>query len=326
MNFLLTGSAGFIGYHLCLKLLQNGHRVIGIDNLNTYYDRKLKLARLKNLEKFKNKSKLNYQFYKVDICDELKLKKIFNKFKFDAVIHLAAQAGVRYSLKNPKQYIHTNLNGFFNIIENTKIKKIKKFIYASSSSIYGSNKIPFKERDKSDKPIQLYAATKKSNELIATSYSHLYKFQTIGLRYFTVFGPYGRPDMALYKFTKNILENKKIEIFNKGIHKRDFTYIDDAVEMTVKLIDSKLIIKKHGFASIFNIGTNNSIKLLKLIELLEKKLKKKAKKKYLPLQQGDMIKTQASTKKLFDVIGRIKGSSLNRNLDKYLDWFKKFYN
>ena len=225
-NYLITGSAGFIGFHLSKKLLSEGFNVLGVDNLNNYYDQRIKQDRNKIFKKYKN-----YKFNKIDIKDYKKLDRIFRKNSIHGVVNLAAQAGVRYSLKNPRSYIENNINGFFNILELSKKYRIKKFIYASTSSIYGlQKKFPLKENFNTDNPIQLYAATKKSNELMATSYSYLYKMDTVGLRFFTVYGPWGRPDMALFKFTKNIIKGKPIEVFNKGKHERDFTYVDDIVE------------------------------------------------------------------------------------------------
>ena len=256
MKILITGSAGFIGFHLSSKILSKGFKVIGIDNLNSYYDVKLKKDRNNILKKNKN-----FIFKKVDIKNYNALEKIFKKYKIDIVIHLAAQAGVRYSLKNPKSYIDNNISGFFNILDISKNFKIKKFIYASTSSIYGTQKkYPLKEKFETSNPIQLYAATKKSNEVIATSYNHLYKIRTIGLRFFTVYGPWGRPDMALFKFTKNILKGKPIHVYNHGKHSRDFTYVDDIVGGIFKILTSR---DKKKVNSIYNIGYGKEIPLLK---------------------------------------------------------------
>ena len=270
-NYLITGSAGFIGFHLSKKLLSEGFNVLGVDNLNNYYDQRIKQDRNKILKKYKN-----YKFNKIDIKDYKKLDRIFRKNSIHGVVNLAAQAGVRYSLKNPRSYIENNINGFFNILELSKKYRIKKFIYASTSSIYGlQKKFPLKENFNTDNPIQLYAATKKSNELMATSYSHLYKMDTVGLRFFTVYGPWGRPDMALFKFTKNIIKGKPIEVFNKGNHERDFTYVDDIVNGIFNIIINK---KSKSGAKIFNIGNGKKIKLLKYIQLIEKNLNRKSKK------------------------------------------------
>ena len=253
-NYLITGSAGFIGFHLSKKLLSEGFNVLGVDNLNNYYDQKIKQDRNNILKKYKN-----YRFNKIDIKDYKKLDRIFKKNSIHGVVNLAAQAGVRYSLKNPRSYIENNINGFFNILELSKKYRVKKFIYASTSSIYGlQKKFPLKENFNTDNPIQLYAATKKSNELMATSYSHLYKMDTIGLRFFTVYGPWGRPDMALFKFTKNIIKGKPIEVFNKGKHERDFTYVDDIVNGIFNIINNK---KSRFGAKIFNIGNGKKNKI-----------------------------------------------------------------
>ena len=255
MHILVTGSSGFIGYHLSKLLLNNNCKVVGLDNHNSYYDIKLKKNRNSLLLKHKN-----FKFYKVDLQDSKKLETIFKNHKIKCVINLAAQAGVRYSLINPKAYIDSNINGFFNILDLSNKYKVKKFIYASTSSIYGKqNKFPLKENFKTDNPIQLYAATKKSNEVMATAYSNLYKIKTVGLRFFTVYGPWGRPDMALFKFTKNIIEGKKINLFNKGNHIRDFTYIDDIVEAIFKLVIKKNFPKQK----IYNVGNGKKIPLRK---------------------------------------------------------------
>ncbi len=275
MKILVTGSAGFIGFHTAKFFLKKGHQVFGLDNLNRYYDVNLKKARNKILLRFKN-----YNFKKININSFKKVEKFFLKNKFDLVIHLAAQAGVRYSLKNPSVYIDTNLRGFFNIIENCKKNNIKKFIYASSSSVYGVNKNKFfKETDSAVSPIQLYAATKRSNELIAHAYSSLYKMNTIGLRFFTVYGPWGRPDMSFFLFTKKILNNEIIDIFNFGKHVRDFTYIDDVVRGI--FLCSKKNLKKSTNNQLFkivNIACGKPVKLINFISIIEKKLNKNLKK------------------------------------------------
>jgi len=258
MNILITGSSGFIGFHLTKLLLEKNYNVLGIDNHNSYYDKKLKIDRNKILLKYKN-----FKFFKVNIKKKNIIKKIFKKNKISCVVNLAAQAGVRYSLENPQSYIDNNILGFFNILESVKENKIKKFIYASTSSIYGlQKKFPIKENFNTNDPIQLYAATKKSNEVIANSYGHLYGINNIGLRFFTVYGPWGRPDMALFKFTKNIIDGKKINLFNRGKHIRDFTYVDDIVEAILKIIRSK---KKKKISEIYNIGSKNKVTLLKYV-------------------------------------------------------------
>ena len=317
-NYLITGSAGFIGFHLSKKLLSEGFNVLGVDNLNNYYDQKIKKDRNKILKKYKN-----YKFNKIDIKDYKKLDRIFKKNSIHGVVNLAAQAGVRYSLKNPRSYIENNINGFFNILELSKKYRVKKFIYASTSSIYGlQKKFPLKENFNTDNPIQLYAATKKSNELMATSYSHLYKMDTVGLRFFTVYGPWGRPDMALFKFTKNIIKGKPIEVFNKGKHERDFTYVDDIVNGIFNII----IKKKSKFgAKIFNIGNGKKIKLLKYIQLIEKNLNRKSKKKFLPLQKGDVIKTHSDTKLIKKHYNYEAKTEVSYGVKKFIEWYVSYF-
>ncbi len=317
-KILITGSAGFIGFHLSLKLLKNRFRVIGIDNYNSYYDVNLKKARNSILKKYKN-----YSFKKVDIRNYKSLEKIFKKNKIDIVINLAAQAGVRYSLVNPKSYIENNIVGFFNMIENTKNYKIKKFVYASTSSIYGmQKKFPFKENFNTDRPIQLYAATKKSNEVIAASYNHLFKINTIGLRFFTVYGPWGRPDMALSYFTKNIIKGKPIRIFNMGKHERDFTYIDDIVNGILKITLRK---KNNSKNEILNIGNGKKVSLLRYIDLIEKYLNKKAKKKYLPLQKGDVVKTHSNISLIKKNYNYKPVTSVEFGVKNFIKWYKSYY-
>ncbi len=317
MNYLITGSSGFIGFHLSAKLLKYNHKVIGLDNMNKYYDLNLKKKRNSLLKKFKN-----YKFYEVNINNKNKIDAIFKKEKVDIVIHLAAQAGVRYSIINPSIYVKTNLVGFYNIIQNCVDHKIKKFIFASSSSIYGANKkSKFKENFFTDKPLQLYAATKKSNELVAHSYSSLYDLKCIGLRFFTVYGPWGRPDMSLFKFVKNILCNKHIEIYNNGNHFRDFTYIDDCVSGIIKSLKFKM---KKNF-EIFNIASEKPIKLINFIKLIEKSLKIKSKKKYMGLQKGDTIRTSASIKKISKLTGYRPRMSIQKGVHKFTQWYKDFY-
>jgi len=315
--YIVTGCAGFIGYHVCESLLKKNYSVVGIDNLNNYYDIDLKLSRLKNLNKKKNK----FKFHKIDISNFKKLEKVFFKLKSFKVIHLAAQAGVRYSLTHPKTYIRSNLLGFWNILELSKKYSGKHFVFASSSSVYGDNKkSPFSEKHNTDKPIQLYAATKKSNEIIAYSYSSLHKMKVTGLRFFTVYGPWGRPDMAIYSFTKNIINNKKIDIYNKGHHYRDFTYIDDIVS---GILSATHRVNKSNY-EIYNIGNGKPIYLKKLILIIEKILKKKAKIIFLPRQKGDMISTYASTAK-FDKSFKKNFLPLNKGIMKFIKWYKKYY-
>ena len=317
MNYLITGSAGFIGFHTARKLLEQKHVVIGIDNLNKYYNPKLKDSRNDILKKYKN-----YKFYKININNKNQLNKVFFKEKIDIVIHLAAQAGVRYSIENPETYIKTNLVGFFNILRNCSQHRIKKFIFASSSSIYGSNKSrQYKENLKTDNPLQLYAATKKSNELMAYSYSCLFNLKCIGLRFFTVYGPWGRPDMSLFRFVESILKNKFIEIYNKGNHYRDFTYIDDCISGILKITNIKM---KRNF-EVFNIASGKPIKLLKFIEIIEKKLGINAKKKYLGLQKGDSIGTFASIKKISTLTKYKPMVSIEEGISIFVNWYKSFY-
>lgn len=321
-RILVTGSAGFIGYHLSKNLMEYGYEVVGIDNINDYYDVKLKYSRLINLKKFDD-----YKHFKIDLKNFNKLQEIVSKLKPKFVVHLAAQAGVRYSLKNPKAYIDNNINCFFNLLETCKKYKISNFIYASSSSVYGNaNKKKFKEIDSTDDPRSLYAATKKTNEIIAKSYENIYKINCTGLRFFTVYGPYGRPDMSLFNFTKNILENKKIEIYNKGNHIRDFTYVDDIVDGITKLLDK---ISKSGnkskFNKIYNLGNGKPQKLSKYISIIEKELSKKSKKKYLNLQIGDVFKTSADISQAKKDFGYNPKTSIESGIPKFINWYKKFY-
>ena len=333
MKLVITGSAGFIGSALALKLLKNKHKILGIDNHNNYYDPKLKEDRYKRLIKFKN-----YSHYRVDLGERKKIDMIFKKFKPDCVVNLAAQAGVRYSIENPMVYIGSNIVGFVNLLEASKKYKIKHFVYASSSSVYGSNtSMPFSIHDNVDHPISLYAATKKSNELISHAYSHLFNLPTTGLRFFTVYGPWGRPDMALFKFTKSILKGKKIEIYNYGKHQRDFTYIDDIVEGVIKVIKSKAkrdlkwnSKKPDPGTSIapwrlYNIGSNNPVNLMDYITFLEKALGKKAKKKYLKLQPGDVEKTYADVSDLVKDFKYRPKTSVKNGVQKFVEWYLDYY-
>ena len=317
-TYLVTGAAGFIGFHLSSKILSKGFKVVGIDNLNNYYDVKLKKNRTQILKKNKN-----FIFKKVDIKNYNSLENIFRKFKFDAVIHLAAQAGVRYSLVNPKSYIDNNIKGFFNILDTSKNHKVKKFIYASTSSIYGiQKKYPLKEKFETNNPIQLYAATKKSNEVIAASYNNLFGIKTIGLRFFTVYGPWGRPDMALFKFTKNILRGKPIHVFNFGNHSRDFTYVDDIVEGIFKILISK---DKKNINNVYNIGCGKKVPLSKYIKLIEKFLQKKSKKKLLPLQKGDVIQTHSDINLIRKDFKYVPKTKVESGVKKFIDWYISYY-
>jgi len=336
---LVTGSSGFIGFHTVIALLKKGKSVVGIDNLNSYYDKRLKIARNNFILNFVKKNNLQkkYKFLKIDISDRSSLNYIFKKFNFTNVIHLAAQAGVRYSLENPSAYINSNLVGFGNILEYSKNYSIKHLIYASSSSIYGErNKKPFSEKDSVDHPIQLYAATKRSNELMAHSYSHLFNLPTTAIRFFTAYGPWGRPDMALYKFTKLISENKKIKVFNRGNHSRDFTYIDDVVKGIVKCIykiqkkNIKLKFPKNPSQSsapfrILNIGNGTSVKLIEYIRLIENNLGKKAKKEFLSKQKGDVKDTWANLKQANRVLDYKANISAKEGVMRFIEWYKQYY-
>ena len=332
-KILITGAAGFIGFHLSKKLLTKKYKVLGIDNLNSYYSVKLKKDRLYILKKYRN-----FLFMRVNLEDKKNIFKIYKKFKPKIVINLAAQAGVRYSLENPEAYARTNLMGFFNILDACRENKISHLIYASTSSVYGANKkLPFKEKDMADHPIQFYAATKRANELMAHSYSELYKIRTTGLRFFTVYGPWSRPDMSLLKFAKNISRNKKIDLFNYGNHTRDFTYVDDIVDGIINIITKKKQIKKKGSGvsdpssskvapfEVYNIGSEKPIKLMKYIKLLEKYLGKKAKTKKLPLQKGDILETSSSTKKLKRDFGYSPSTKIENGIKEFVKWFKEYY-
>ena len=329
MKVLVTGCAGFIGFHLSKKLINEGISVVGIDNINSYYDVKLKKDRLKILKKTKLNKKYKFLFHKIDISNKSSLKKIFKKYNFDQVIHLAAQAGVRYSIEKPEAYVNSNLVGFANILENCRQKKIKHLFFASTSSVYGeSNKFPYKETHNTDSPIQFYAATKKSNEVMAHSYSYLFNLHTTALRFFTVYGPWGRPDMALYKFTKNIIENKKVPLFNRGNHYRSFTYIDDVIEAIILLVRKKrkknYLDKKTPF-EIINIGNNKSESLKKYLKIIEKKLNKKSKKKLLPIQSGDIKTTLADIKVLRKKTNFKPKVSIEEGISKFINWFLSYH-
>ncbi len=334
MRILITGAAGFIGFHLCKKLLSLDHQVIGLDNINDYYDINLKYSRISELgirkkeASVRNKlciSKLykeKFKFINMNLEDRKGLPGLFKKFKFNIVCNLAAQAGVRYSIENPNLYIDSNVVGFLNILECCRNFKVKKFVYASSSSVYGTiNKIPFIEENNTDYPISLYAATKKSNEIMAYTYSYLYDIQTLGLRFFTVYGPWGRPDMAPILFAKSILNKKQINVFNKGNLSRDFTYIDDIINGTQKIL-LKEISKKYD---IYNIGCNKPVKLLDFIKCLEDELNIKANMKMLPMQKGDVFKTWSSVDKLKNEVGYNPKINIKLGVKKFIDWYKKYY-
>ncbi len=320
MKILITGCCGFIGYHLTIKLLkQENFQVYGIDNINNYYDINLKKNRLKNLKLF-NK----FKFFKIDITNEKKILNNFKKYKYDSVINLAAQAGVRYSISNPKAYFDSNIKGFFSIIEACNYIKTKHLLFASTSSVYGNSKnFPLKETDHTSKPLTFYAASKKTNEVMAYSYSNIYKLPITALRFFTVYGPYGRPDMALFKFTKAITEKDYLELYNNGNHYRDFTYIDDVTQSIYKLINKPS--KKDIPFEVYNIASSKTIYLKKYLKTIEKFLQKKAKLKKLTLQQGDIKKTHASISKLESKIGKIKITKLEDGIGKFLSWYKNYY-
>ncbi len=316
MKILLTGSAGFIGFHLSKKLLEYDYEVLGIDNLNDYYDQKLKTDRLNLLKPYKN-----FKFKKVDISNRQSIKNVFNDFNPDKVVNLAAQAGVRYSLKNPYAYLSSNLEGFLNVIELCRNSNVSGLIYASSSSIYGDNQSkPFKITDRAYKPISLYGATKRANELIAHSYSHLYGIKTTGLRYFTVYGPWYRPDMAMHIFAKKISNNEKIKVFNNGKMKRDFTYIDDIVMGTLAAI------KKNYHCEVFNLGNNKSEKLMDIISLIENALDRKAKIDFQPMQPGDVLETYADIQYSTEKLNYQPLTNVDDGIKSFIDWFKDYYN
>ncbi len=321
MKILVTGCCGFIGYHLTLSILKSGNnKVYGIDNLNTYYDVKLKKQRLDDIKKKFPK----FKFVKLDICNDKALKNLFRKVNFECVINLAAQAGVRHSIKDPNSYLRTNINGFFNILDNCRIFKINHLIYASTSSVYGDNKsYPLQEDFNTDKPESFYAATKKSNEILAYSYSSIYGLKTTGLRFFTVYGPFGRPDMALFKFTKNISQGKNVELFNKGNHVRDFTYVDDVVEYIETLINKPS--KKTVPYQIFNVGSSNPKSLKYFLKIIEKNLNKVSKKKYLPFQKGDVHKTHADITLIRKYTKLSPKFSIERGIKYFIDWYLKHY-
>lgn len=322
-KILITGSSGFIGYHLTKRLLNEGYAITGIDNHNDYYDVKLKESRLELLQKQSN----HYKFHIVDIANKEILEKIFKEGSFDVVIHLAAQAGVRYSIENPQAYTQSNLVGFVNIVEACRHHQIKHLLFASSSSVYGGNmKVPFSTTDSVDHPVSLYAATKKANELIAHSYAHLYGIPMTGLRFFTVYGPYGRPDMAYYSFTKDILEETPIKVFNQGELERDFTYIDDIVEGIARLITfvPKKTDKQAPY-QIFNLGNNNPVPLMTFIKTLEEAIGKEAIKECVGMQKGDVLRTWADVDSLIEAIDFRPNTPLNEGIKHFVTWYKDYY-
>jgi UDP-glucuronate 4-epimerase len=319
MKILVTGAAGFIGYHLCKNLLKKKLHVYGIDNLNDYYSTQLKKDRIKILKK--GNFKKYFLFKKLDIKSKNSLNNFCKKNKIDIIIHLAAQAGIRYSLKNPRDYLDNNVVGLFNLMEIARLNKIKKFIYASSSSVYGaSKKAPFMESYDTSSPLQFYGATKKAGEVFLKSYNHLYNFPVICLRFFTAYGPMGRPDMAIFSFTKNILENKSIQIFNKGKMIRDFTYIDDIVDGITKCLK----LKKVNF-KIYNLGNQKPIKLMYLIKLLEFNLKKKAKIIFTKYKKTEMAKTHSSNKKAFVELKYKPKIKIEIGIKRFIEWYSNYY-
>jgi len=333
MKILVTGAAGFIGSTLSIKLLERGEEVVGLDNMNDYYDVSLKQARLDRLT-----PNNNFKFVKLDVADQAGMKELFEQEKFDRVMHLAAQAGVRYSLENPQAYIDANIVGFMNILEGCRHNKVENLVYASSSSVYGANtSMPFSIHDNIDHPVSMYAATKKANELMAHTYSHLFDLPTTGLRFFTVYGPWGRPDMSLFMFTKNIIEGKPIDVFNYGDHQRDFTYVDDIVEGVIRCVDTIATPNPDWSGDkpdpgtskapyrVYNIGNNNPVHLLTFIETLENTLGKKAEKNMLPLQQGDVPATYANVDDLVKDMGYKPATPLETGIQNFVKWYKDFY-
>ena len=317
MNILVTGAAGFIGMHLAERLSADGHTVTGIDNFNDYYDVSLKRARAENLSET-----VNFRMVEVDLCDLDKLRQIFSETDFDVVCNLAAQAGVRYSLDHPHVYQKANLEGFLNILECCRHAETPRLVYASSSSVYGGNtKLPFSERDSVDSPVSLYAATKKANELMAHCYSHLYGLQTIGLRFFTVYGPWGRPDMALWLFTEAMLAGKPIKVFNNGKMQRDFTFIDDIIAGVKASLFSDNLDKYE----IFNIGNHRSEKLMDMISILSDALGIEPKMEMLPMQPGDVPATYADIERIHDKLGYEPTTPISEGIPKFIEWYKKYH-
>ncbi|MDF2043073.1 MULTISPECIES: NAD-dependent epimerase [unclassified Pantoea] len=333
MNFLVTGAAGFIGFHVSQRLLAAGHQVVGIDNLNDYYDVNFKHARLNLI-----KANPGFTFIEMDLADRDAMASLFDQNRFQRVIHLGAQAGVRYSIENPHAYADANLIGHLNILEGCRHHKIEHLLYASSSSVYGLNrKMPFSTEDSVDHPVSLYAATKKANELMSHTYSHLYQLPTTGLRFFTVYGPWGRPDMALFKFTRAMIAGEAIDVYNQGQMKRDFTYIDDIAEAIVRLQDvipqkdDNWTVETGSPATssapyrVYNIGNSQPVTLISYIEAIEKALGITANKNLMPMQPGDVLETSADTSALFEAIGFKPQTGVEEGVKKFVDWYRDFY-
>ena len=330
---LVTGAAGFIGSHLSKRLLDRGDEIVGLDNLNDYYDVGLKKARLSRLE-----GEVGFRFVQLDLADRAGMADFFQRERFQHVVNLAAQAGVRYSLTNPHAYVDSNITGFVNVLEGCRHSEVEHLVYASSSSVYGANtRMPFSVHHNVDHPISLYAASKKANELMAHTYSHLYGLPTTGLRFFTVYGPWGRPDMALFLFTKAILEGEPIDVFNHGRMKRDFTYIDDIVEGVVRVLD-RVAVPNTSWSGdapdpgtsnapyqLYNIGNNNPVELMQFIEAIEKALGRKAEKNFLPLQPGDVPATYADVDDLVKDVGFCPGTSIEDGVQRFVEWYRTYY-
>lgn len=337
MKILVTGTAGFIGFHLAKALLERGDEVVGLDNVNEYYDPELKFARLAASGIVREKVKYNtsvqssqyekYRFIQLDLEDYDNVLQLFQAEQFEGVCHLAAQAGVRYSLENPRVYIQSNIVGFLNLLEGCRYTQVKHLVYASSSSVYGTNtKIPFSTSDNVDHPVSLYAATKKSNELMAHTYSHLYDLPTTGLRFFTVYGPWGRPDMAYFLFTDAILNNRPIKVFNHGKMARDFTYVGDVVKGIIRVLDKPPVkIGDSAAYRVYNIGNNAPVPLMDFIVAIENTLGKKAEKEYLPMQPGDVEQTYADVENLIQEFDYQPNTPVQEGIDEFVAWYKSFY-
>ncbi|MDB2557599.1 NAD-dependent epimerase [Luminiphilus sp.] len=327
---LVTGAAGFIGFHLTMALLSRGDTVIGVDNINDYYDSELKLDRLREIDKHTKRD--SFTFLNLDIADRNAMAILFADYEFDVVVNFAAQAGVRYSLENPNAYVDSNLVGFMNILEGCRYCKVKHLVYASSSSVYGMNtRQPFSTNDKTDSPISLYAATKKSNEALAHSYSHLFEIPTTGLRFFTVYGPFGRPDMAYFKFTRAIMNGDPIPVYNNGDLERDFTYIDDIVEGVIRIMNKVPRSQKLNATTesppyrIYNIGNNNPVSLMSFIETIEEFCGRKAVKEFLPMQAGDVYSTYANIDDLQNAIGFSPKTPMKKGIESFVSWYREKY-